>query len=229
MREFTRLTEFPHFDCIFHDTAAFAAIKKGERGMNLEDPTMQEPFTPDPKATARTLYEWMDAAVVSLVLVVALMTAFFGVVGVDGASMENTLFSGDKLIIIHFFYEPQYGDIVVISRNYENDENMVLNQTNKPLIKRVIATENQQVQIRDGKVWVDGIALEEPYVKNRTERIDLPEEGVTVPEGCVLVMGDNREESHDSRSQDIGMVDTRYILGKVVFRVFPFSRLGVPS
>ena len=85
-----------------------------------------------------------------------------------------------------------------------------------PIVKRVIATEGQTVDIdfEEGVVYVDGVALDEPYVNSTTNERENFTEPVTVPEGCVFVMGDNRNRSTDSRSAAIGCVDTRYIIGK---------------
>ena len=111
---------------------------------------------------------------------------------------------------------------------------MVVNQPNefgKPLIKRIIALEGQAVDIdfKTGVVTVDGQVLDEPYISTPTtvyEGVDFP---VTVPEGTVFVMGDNRQNSTDSRSEMVGFIDTRYILGKAIFRIFPFNTFGLLS
>ena len=136
--------------------------------------------------------------------------------------MLQTQQKKDKVIISKVGYEPKYGNIVVVSRNYENEESAVGNRFSEPIIKRVIATEYQQVDIDfvTGEVRVDGVLLDEPYINTPTNLqydISFP---VTVPEGCVFVMGDNRNESLDSRSSSIGMVDEKYILGRAFFRIW---------
>ena len=99
---------------------------------------------------------------------------------------------------------------------------------NEPIIKRIVATEGQRVDIDfvEGIVYVNGEALDEPYTHTPTNRHYDMEFPLTVPEGHVFVMGDNRNGSYDSRASEIGFVDTRYVLGKAYLRVFPFDALG---
>lgn len=182
------------------------------------------------KKFAATIMEWIDAAVFSIVFVVVLFTFFINIVGVFGISMENTLQDGNKLFIEHFLYEPNQGDIVVISRNYTNDETTLKDLVEKPLIKRVIAVEGQTVNIKDGKVYIDDVLQNEPYARTQTtleftqQPMTFP---VTVEKGKVFVLGDNRDHSHDSRSSEIGQVDKRFILGKAFIRIFPTSEFGL--
>lgn len=167
------------------------------------------------------LFEWLETVAFSLVAVVFVFTFIFRIVGVDGKSMQNTLQDGDRLIISHLFYQPKAGDIVVVTQP---------NAVNKPLIKRIIALGGQTVDIdtERGLVYVDGVVINEPYIKEPTVRIPNPPMTFpyTVPEGKVFVMGDNRNNSLDSRSTDVGPIDERYILGKAIFRIFPLNRLG---
>ena len=169
-----------------------------------------------------------------LVIVMAVLMLFLRIIVVDGPSMESTLLNGDYMLLVGnmFYKNPSYGDIVVVSKQaYDNG---------KPIVKRVIATEGQTVDIdfNEGVVYVDGVALDEPYTKTLTAL----KEGTTFPlvveEGKVFVMGDNRNNSKDSRSTQIGLVDKREVLGKVTFILFPgtgmggteqrdFSRIGV--
>ncbi len=175
------------------------------------------------------LFDWLEILVSAIVLLVVLFTFVFKVVTINGPSMRDTLQHGQKLIISNIGYTPKYGDIVVISRNANNIVDT--EDSDKSIIKRVIATGGQTVDIdfEKGVVYVDGVALEEPYVRTPTNRsfdVTFP---VIVPEGCVFVMGDNRNNSTDSRSSfigDEGMVDTRYILGKALFRIYPFDTVG---
>lgn len=168
---------------------------------------------------------------VSVILVVFLL--LFRIIVVSGDSMFSSLLDGDYLLLISntFYHEPKQGDVIVISKDsYDNGA---------PIVKRVIAVEGQIVDIDFdlGVVYVDGLPLDEPYVNtptNRAEGVDFP---LLVEEGCCFVLGDNRNDSKDSRHPDIGLVDRREILGKAVLLVFPgtddgmmprdFGRIGV--
>ena len=178
----------------------------------------------------QNIFEWLEIIVGSVIAVIVIFGLLFRVATIDGPSMQNTLYHGEKIIITNFAYKAKQGDIVVVSRNMENNvENN--NDTNGPIIKRVIAVGGQTVDIdfKTGKVSVDGKVLKEDYISTPTYDeydVDFP---VTVPEGCVFVLGDNRGNSLDSRSASIGvngMIDEKYILGHAVFRVFPFERMG---
>ncbi len=151
----------------------------------------------------------------SVLLVVFLVV--FRLIVVKGPSMKMTFLDGDYLLLLSnvFYHEPQYGDVVVISMDSFDD--------GKPIIKRVIATEGQIVDIdfQTGTVKVDGEILDEPYINNLT----LNEEGMAFPlmvdEGCIFVLGDNRQASKDSRNPAIGMIDTREIIGKAIYLLYP--------
>lgn len=165
----------------------------------------------------RSIFRWLTGIVAVLFVFFIGWMLFFHVVSVDGASMQPTLQDNDKLFVLTFRYEPQQGDIVVLQNNTE---------TEGLLVKRVIATEGQVVDIDydTGRVTVDGEILDETYATDTTQKalneIAYP---YTVPENCVFVMGDNRSESIDSRNSGIGGIDERRIVGKVVFRLYPFS------
>ena len=158
-------------------------------------------------------------------LMVAIVLAFlllFRVVVVSGDSMYDTLVDGDYLLLqTNLIYrEPKPGDIVVISKaDYDQG---------KPIVKRIIATEGQIVDIDfiTGKVYVDGVLLEEDYTFTKTTL----DEGVTFPhevgEGCVFVLGDNRGRSKDSRDPEIGDIDCRQIVGKAIYIIFPGTDNG---
>jgi signal peptidase I len=142
------------------------------------------------------------------------------VMGVDGISMEPTLLDRDYVFVTsELLSHPQQGDIVMLRRESFMET---------PLVKRIIATEGQTVDIdfAAGIVYVDGTALDEPYIKEPTHDMYDVLFPVTVPQNCVFVMGDNRNESTDSRYSGIGMVDRRELLGQVHFILFPFSRIG---
>jgi len=167
----------------------------------------------------KELYDWAQALVFSISLIVVLFTFFFRIIGVDGASMEPTLYNNDKVVVTNMFYTPKQGDVIVLLKKSFLDE---------PLVKRVIATEGQTVDIDfiAHEVRVDGVLLDEPYVKAPISRPGDIEFPVTVPEGCVFVLGDNRNNSADSRLSKIGMVDERCILGRVIYRIYPFDSIG---
>ena len=154
--------------------------------------------------------------------VVLLFSLCFRIVVVSGPSMKDTLVDGDWLLLAGsvLYGEPKHGDIIVASQDSFDD--------GKPIIKRVIAVEGQTVDIdfEQGIVYVDGVALDEPYTRTSTtidEGMDFP---LTVSEGCVFVLGDNRDNSKDSRSREIGLIDKREILGKALFLFVPGNEKG---
>ena len=163
-------------------------------------------------------YEWLESFALALSVMVLIFLFAFKYVTVDGSSMNDTLYDGERLIITSLS-ELETGDIVVLCEP-GND---------KPLVKRVIATGGQTVHIdfENWKVYVNGIALDEPYVR-RVAGVSMARDAYTgdivVPEGYVFVMGDNRNHSTDSRH--FGCVDERSILGKVIFRITPFEKFG---
>lgn len=173
----------------------------------------------------KEIYEWIQCVVVALVCCVLIFVFVARVIDVMGESMLPTLQNGDKIIITRLAGDYERGDIVVLRKDTFRRE---------PIVKRIVAVAGQTVDIdfESGILYVDGAAVDEPYVNTLTfEPEDFLDESVyprpvTVPEGCVFVMGDNRNNSSDSRRATIGFVDTRYIMGKVVFRILPLARLG---
>lgn len=160
-------------------------------------------------------FDLCEMIVFALVIVILVFTFLFRVVGVEGSSMEYTLSDNDRLILTHLAYEPEQGDIVVLELDDLFDQ---------PIIKRVIATEGQTINITDdGKVVVDGQQLNETYIHDPTNPKGL-EYPITVPDNCVFVMGDNRNNSTDSRN--FGCVDEKNIMGQAVYRIFPFDKIG---
>lgn len=177
----------------------------------------------------REVFEWLDIVVASIIAVVIIFTFVFRIVAIEGPSMMDTLYNGERVVISNLFYQPKRGDIVVISRNTDNSGEV--GSYDEPIIKRVIATEGEVVDIdfEKGIVYVDGVALKEDYIREPTYRnfdITFP---IRVKENSVFVMGDNRNDSLDSRSSQIGdngMIDEKYILGHAVLRVFPINKIG---
>lgn len=184
-------------------------------------------------AKGRDLYEWVQSLVGSVLVVVAIFTFMIRMMGVDGHSMLNTLQHGDRLLVVNsmLYHDYKYGDIVILRKNGVFDDD--------PIVKRVIAVEGQTVDIdfAEGIVYVDGEALEEDYIREPTYTAEGTEFPLTVPEGSIFVMGDNRNGSSDSRDYRLGTVDTRYVIGKAAFLIFPgpdyetekrdFKRIGV--
>lgn len=171
------------------------------------------------KNSAANLYDWIESLVTAVVACILIFLFLFRVVNVDGTSMVPTLEDSDKIVISRLAGNYEYGDIVVLTKTAYSDESIV---------KRVIATGGQTIDIdfERGVVYVDGRALDEPYIAEKTSR-SLDFSGpVMVPEGCVFCMGDNRNRSTDSRRSVIGMIDKRCILGKVVLRLWPVTKLG---
>ena len=201
-----------------------------------EDEEKKEEMTEDAagqrETPGRELYEWTQALVGSVLTVVLVFTFLTRLIGVDGHSMVPTLQNGDRLLVLSSLLDSdyEYGDIVVLREESFLEE---------PIVKRVIATEGQTVDIdfEAGVVYVDGEALDEPYINEPTYMEEGTEFPLTVPEGCIFVMGDNRNHSSDSRDSRLGTVDTRCVLGKAVFLAFPgaddvtgkreFGRIGL--
>lgn len=184
----------------------------------------------DKKSVSAEIIEWLEVISTAVIAVVIIFCFIFRIATISGDSMKNTLYSGEKVIISNLAYTPKNGDIVVISRNAENSiKGQVSSQG--PIIKRVIATGGQTVDIdfEAGIVYVDGKPLKENYTSTPTVNKADIEFPLYVPEGYIFVLGDNRTESLDSRYSQIGedgLIDTRYVLGHAVFRIFPFNRIG---
>ncbi len=195
--------------------------KDEENGVMLTSASDDEEDADEEAVSVTSLiFEWANAFIIAIIIVVLLLTFVIRQVTVDGTSMTDTLKDGDRLIISNFMYKPQYGDIVVVSHG----ENY-----NEPIIKRVIATEGQALSINyeTGAVSVDGVILKEDYIKGMTVELKRPLEiPDKIPEGYVFVMGDNRQGSLDSRSTDIGLIPVENIIGKAEFRIYPTDSIG---
>ena len=192
---------------------------------NLE-PNLNQ--TPEPGQTGaqvrreasagRELYLNVRVLVMMMAAFVLLFTFVARVIVVSGPSMQNTLFGGDLILVWSLGYTPKQGDVVVVTQeSYQEDS----------IVKRVIAVEGQRVDIdySTNTVYVDNAPLTEDYIK---ERMNVPGWGeginhVVVPEGCIFVMGDNRNNSADSRYPDIGIVDNRCVIGHGLVVLFPFT------
>ena len=166
---------------------------------------------------SKTLLPYLSNIAFVFFLLIVIFTLCFRITCVDGRSMNNTLMDGDYVLLLNDFLCGDYeqGDVIVASKeSFRNGER---------IIKRVIATEGQWVDINfdTGTVKVDGKILDEPYISTPT----VTPEGLTFPvrveDGCVFVLGDNRELSMDSRHPQIGQIDCREIVGKAIFIFFP--------
>lgn len=195
----------------------------------------------DKKKLLKEIGSWCIVIVVSLFTALLFNSEVFASVIVEQSSMENTLFEDQRLIINKFNYhfgDPKRGEIITFYE-YETKGNFIkefnraldnlvsiFDKNKKPsdrLIKRVIGVEGDEIDIREGFVYINGEKIEEPYIHNITEAsgIEFP---LTVGENELFVLGDNREVSIDSR--DFGVININQVEGKAVFRVYPFDKMG---
>ncbi len=178
----------------------------------------------------KAILSYLHDFVILLTVILVVFLLLGRIVVVSGPSMMNTLLDGDYLLVVGkpFYNTPHAGDVIVVSKDSF--------KSGEPIIKRVIATEGQTVEILDHQVYVDGVLQDEPFVSTQTNPPYGSQFSCVVAKGCVFVMGDNRAVSKDSRSTEIGQVDCREIIGKAVFLFLPgadeftgkrdFSRIG---
>lgn len=182
-----------------------------------------------------TLFDYLEILVFSICAVLLIFTLFFRLCRVNGSSMRNTLQDG-QMLITTTLTAPEPGDIIVFHMTSDT-----VIRYNEPMVKRVIARGGQTVRIQceTHTVYVDGIEVDEPYaayLDHNGRPIDIltqlpahhydPASGIfeiTVPEGYLFVMGDNRNNSADSRTKEIYLVDERRVLGRVICRLAPFT------
>ena len=168
----------------------------------------------------KEIIEWGKVIITALVFAF-IITQFIRPTLVRGESMYPTLVENDYLIINRMAYKlgkPKDGDIIVFKTDLLQDDGKP-----KDLVKRVIATEGQHIKIEDSKVYVDNKLLDEPYIHDNYTSGDID---MVIPEGEVFTMGDNREKSLDSRYEEVGLVNEKDIMGKVMVRLFPFDKIG---
>ncbi len=194
--------------------------EKNSEGMNMSSGMKKENKK---ESFLSSLYDWIEVVSISVIIVIMIFTFVARLSTVDGDSMYPTLIDGERLIVSDLFYSPENGDIVVLQ-----EKNAFFTS---PLVKRIIAQEGQTIDFdyENWGVYVDGEKLTEPYINRELEKAMKnygSPDSVTVPEGHIFVMGDNRNHSTDSRDSLVGFVEYDEIIGKVVFRIFPFSRIG---
>lgn len=182
---------------------------------------------------AQSLYDIVEILVFAACVVLLIYSLAVRLCRVSGPSMDQTLADGQMLVVTSIGYEPEVGDIIV----FHQTDTAFSGGLNEPIVKRVIATAGQTIDI-DFDTWTvtitdtDGEVYEldeseyrylDTGYATRTSSFNFP---LTVPEGKIFVLGDNRNNSTDSRSPLIGMVDTRRVLGKAVARLTPLSKFG---
>lgn len=189
-----------------------------ENKVNAEGVTETVVETVAKKSMQREILEWILSILIAVVLAYVIRQFIFTVVKVEGASMQPTLMNEDRLIVWRLGYKPDNGDIIVLHQ-----------EGYPPYIKRIIATEGQTIDIDfdSHKVYVDGEELQEDYILEPTVLRGDVKFPATVPKDCVFVLGDNRNNSRDSRFEGVGMVTRDEVIGKAVLRFFPFNSISV--
>lgn len=163
------------------------------------------------------IMSWVKMIISAFIIAFILRTFVFQMALVNQISMEPTLHEGQMLIISKINYlvgEPQRGEIIVLKDNVEN----------KLLIKRVIGLPGENIDLRNGKVFINDKELSPDYTKAPT--YPYTQESWKIPQGEYFVLGDNREHSRDSRAENVGLIDRKNIVGRAVFRLWPFNKLG---
>jgi signal peptidase I len=203
-----------------------------EMNHNVEIPT-EEVKAKTKTTLLKEIYDYFELFIISACAVLLLFSFATRICRVDGPSMLNTLHDSEMLLVTDLFYTPERGDIVVFHQTGDQPSDL-----NEPIVKRVIATEGEWIDIKNinGKLQVtvynsdynNPIILNEYYARydDGVGYYKYDVYPVQVPQGCSFVMGDNRGNSLDSRSSSIGFVDNRRILGKVVCRLMPFDKFG---
>ena len=222
--------------------------KKAEIGETAENAPKKKV-----NSVGHEIFEWVYTIVIAVAIALFVKAFLFDVVRVDGSSMHPTLVNNDRLIVTKLGYKPKQGDIVILDSTYKNREKyfesaaekqgeeklsafekfkvsrtMPANLKKKYYVKRIIALPGQTVDLVNGKVYVDGEELDEPYYSGITQSIDAAVEyPVTVEDDMVFVMGDIRPHSKDSRSSELGQVPFEAVLGKSQVRIWPLNALGL--
>ena len=171
----------------------------------------------------KNLLEWIRDIVIA-VIIAAIILAFFKPIIVQQESMQPNFYSGDYLITsrqaYRLFGQPERGDVIVFKSHLYDEKGK-----QKNLINRILGLPGDTVEIKNGDVYINGELLQEEYVAEQGLSGEM--EAVTVPEGRLFVMGDNRRVSQDSRSPEVGTIEMDSIVGKVVLRLYPFNQIKV--
>lgn len=201
----------------------------------------------------KEIWEWIYTILIALAIALVIKGFLFDIVLVDGSSMYPTLEHKDRLVITKLFYTPENGDIVILDSTYKKRQayydNIASSKNKEELnfaekiiegfdmpeeyksryyVKRVIATPGQTVDIRDGKVYVDNMILEEEYYSGDTFPIDASVTfPITIEDEHVFVMGDNRHHSTDSRASSLGQVPYDAVIGQSKIRIFPLNKISL--
>lgn len=170
------------------------------------------------------MYDWLKAIIIAAIIALAVRTFLFSPIIVDGPSMQPTLYDRDQMIVNKFIYkfkEPERFDIIIFHASEQKD-----------FIKRVIGLPGEHIKVIDNVLYVNNKKVDEPflegYISDQIYTNDftlemLPGNYETIPEGYVLVLGDNRSNSTDSRA--IGLIDMKEIVGKATVIYWPFNRI----
>ncbi len=167
------------------------------------------------KKMEKEVAEWVFSIIIAVALALLIHNFVFQIVRVDGPSMEPTLYTDERMavtIFSYYFNSPQRGDVVVTK--YPEDK--------RNFVKRVIGLPGETLKIENGKVYIDGVELDEPYIN---EAIFNDYGDITIAEGKYMVMGDNRNNSRDSRFINVGPLDEELIVGKAQYVVWPFNEM----
>lgn len=197
----------------------------------------------------KEIREWVFAIIAALLITFLIKGFLFDIVKVDGHSMDPTLAHGQHIVLNKLGYTPKRGDIVVIDVNYKKRQSVIATLNSdldkfrlkygfftqrkhnlRPYryIKRIIGVAGDKIFIdNNGNVFVNDELIEENYIQGTTEQLTMLNNPHVVEEGCVFVMGDNREHSSDSRSINVGTIPYEAVLGKATLRIWPLNQIGM--
>ena len=161
------------------------------------------------------IFDWLSSIIIAFIFGILILVFVGRQISVEGNSMRQTLYYHDRVIVSNLLYTPSNGDIIIFYAPHERFD--------APLVKRVIAVAGQTIDIcsQTGDVTVDGVVVDEPYIFDMTTALIHFSGPMYIPEGYVFVLGDNRERTTDSRHDEVGLVDTRYVIGRVHFLLLP--------